>query len=280
MSAIGLLFASARDRTARDAAGAGDEPAQHHGRVRCRLDARPRRDPDLPRGVDRDRFAALVLRCGRPRPALAHDGIRARLRRPADLLRTVHVAGLDRRSGSIGPNASTARSRSSWRRSGSSGRRRPCSWSRARRATRRRPRRAASRWRSTGSMWSRARSGSAVSSACSCSGRRRRPRPGSPVLTVVVPRFSNVALVSVALLLGSGIWAAILNLPVLSALWTTSYGQVILVKAAILALAMLVASVNLLRTKPRLAAAGATPRARPVRGKAPAPRASRPRRSS
>ncbi len=84
-----------------------------------------------------------------------------------------------------------------------------------------------------------------------------------PVLTVVVPRFSNVALVSVALLLGSGIWAAILKLPVLSALWTTSYGQVILVKAAILALAMLVASVNLLRTKPRLAAAGASPEAAP-----------------
>jgi copper transport protein len=80
-----------------------------------------------------------------------------------------------------------------------------------------------------------------------------------PVLTVVVPRFSNVAVVSVALLLGSGIWAAILHLPILSALWTTSYGQVILLKASILGLAMLVASVNLLRTKPRLRAEGNNP---------------------
>jgi copper transport protein len=50
-------------------------------------------------------------------------------------------------------------------------------------------------------------------------------------LAVVVPRFSNVALVSVAVLLGSGIWASVLKLPILSALWTTSYGQTILVKA-------------------------------------------------
>ena len=68
---------------------------------------------------------------------------------------------------------------------------------------------------------------------------------------------------SVAVLLGSGIWAAILHLPILSALWTTSYGQVILLKASILALAMLVASVNLLRTKPRLAAAGGDPEPAP-----------------
>jgi copper transport protein len=78
-----------------------------------------------------------------------------------------------------------------------------------------------------------------------------------PVLSVVVPRFSNVALVSVLVLLGSGVWAAILHLPILSALWTTHYGEVILLKAGLLLLAMLLASVNLLRTKPRLAAASA-----------------------
>jgi copper transport protein len=83
------------------------------------------------------------------------------------------------------------------------------------------------------------------------------------VLTVIVPRFSNVALVAVALLLGSGIWAAILHLPLLSALWTTSYGQAILVKAALLATAMLLAAVNLVRTKPRLAAARERPELAP-----------------
>ena len=75
------------------------------------------------------------------------------------------------------------------------------------------------------------------------------------VLSVCVPRFSNVALVSVIVLLGSGIGATIIHLPILAALWDTSYGKTILVKAALLALAIALAAVNLLRTKPRLAAA-------------------------
>ncbi len=74
-------------------------------------------------------------------------------------------------------------------------------------------------------------------------------------LAVVVPRFSNVAFVSVAVLLGSGIGASVLHLPILSALWTTHYGEAILVKSGLLAAAMLLGAVNLLKTKPRLAAA-------------------------
>jgi copper transport protein len=72
-------------------------------------------------------------------------------------------------------------------------------------------------------------------------------------LVVCVPRFSNVAFVSVLVLLGTGVGAAVLHLPVLDALWLTSYGEVILIKAGILLAAMLLASVNLLRTKPGLA---------------------------
>ena len=71
-------------------------------------------------------------------------------------------------------------------------------------------------------------------------------------LAVCVPRFSNVAFVSVMLLLGTGVGAAVLHLPLLSALWQTSYGEAILVKAAILLAAMVLASFNLLRTKPGL----------------------------
>ena len=71
-------------------------------------------------------------------------------------------------------------------------------------------------------------------------------------LAVCVPRFSNVAFVSVLLLLGTGVGASILHLPVLDALWLTSYGKAILVKAGILLAAMLLASVNLLRTTPGL----------------------------
>jgi copper transport protein len=74
-------------------------------------------------------------------------------------------------------------------------------------------------------------------------------------LAVCVPRFSNVAFVSVLVLLGTGVGASVLHLPVLAALWETSYGKAILVKAGILLAAMLVASVNLLRTKPGLARA-------------------------
>ena len=74
-------------------------------------------------------------------------------------------------------------------------------------------------------------------------------------LGLVVPRFSNTALASVVLLIGSGTAAAVLKLPTLATLWQTSYGQALLVKIALLAAAMLLAAFNLARTKPRLQAA-------------------------
>ena len=80
-----------------------------------------------------------------------------------------------------------------------------------------------------------------------------------PALAVVVPRFSNMALVSVLLLLGTGVGAAVLHLPILSALWTTSYGTAILVKASLLAVAMLLGGVNQVRTRPRLVASTTRP---------------------
>lgn len=78
-------------------------------------------------------------------------------------------------------------------------------------------------------------------------------------LSYVVPRFSRVALVSVLLLLGSGIWASVLHVPTLASLWQTSYGKVILIKIGLLGTAMVLAAVNLLRTRPRLAAAERRP---------------------
>jgi copper transport protein len=74
-------------------------------------------------------------------------------------------------------------------------------------------------------------------------------------LAVCVPRFSNVAFVSVIVLLGSGIGATVVRLPILAALWDTSYGKTILAKISLLTVALAIAAVNLLRTKPRLAAA-------------------------
>lgn len=75
------------------------------------------------------------------------------------------------------------------------------------------------------------------------------------VLGRVVPRFSRVALVSVLLVIASGVGASIVHLPTLSSLWQTSYGQAILVKVALLAAALVAGGINNARTTPRLRAA-------------------------
>lgn len=72
-------------------------------------------------------------------------------------------------------------------------------------------------------------------------------------LVVAVPRFSNTAAISVAVLIASGTGAAILHLPTIGSLWQTSYGQALLWKIGLLLAAMLLAAVNLARIKPRLA---------------------------
>ena len=78
-------------------------------------------------------------------------------------------------------------------------------------------------------------------------------------LAVVVPRFSNVAFLSVLALIGSGIGQSFLELPTLGSLWQTNYGKALLVKIALLGTALLLAAVNLARTRPRLQAAGLQP---------------------
>jgi copper transport protein len=73
-------------------------------------------------------------------------------------------------------------------------------------------------------------------------------------LAFVVPRFSALALSCVLLLIGTGIGQALLELPTLASLWQTSYGQALLWKIGLLSAALLLAAVNLARTKPRLQA--------------------------
>src|SRR5262249_48127870 len=80
-----------------------------------------------------------------------------------------------------------------------------------------------------------------------------------PALSILVPRFSRVALASVLVLLGTGIWASTLHLPTLASLWQTHYGLAIVAKIGLLGAALLLASVNLLRTRPRLAPPQAPP---------------------
>jgi copper transport protein len=80
-----------------------------------------------------------------------------------------------------------------------------------------------------------------------------------PALAVAVPRFSVVALGSVLVLAGSGLGEALDHLPAVDALWRTGYGQAILVKAGLFGVILLLASGNLFRSRPRLAAAGLNP---------------------
>ncbi len=78
-------------------------------------------------------------------------------------------------------------------------------------------------------------------------------------LAVCVPRFSNVALPSVLLLLATGIGATIIHMPTVDALWKTGYGQAIIIKIGILTAAIGLASINRFRSKPRLLAARGDP---------------------
>jgi copper transport protein len=80
-----------------------------------------------------------------------------------------------------------------------------------------------------------------------------------PALSVVVPRFSKLALGSVVTIAITGTIETIDHMPTLDALWKTGYGVAILVKAGILLAAMAVASGNLLRTTPALGVARADP---------------------
>jgi len=80
----------------------------------------------------------------------------------------------------------------------------------------------------------------------------------SAVLAYVVPRFSAVAFCSVLLLIGTGVGQSLLELPTLASLWQTSYGQALLWKIGLLAAALVLAGVNLARTKPRLQAGDAS----------------------
>jgi copper transport protein len=105
----------------------------------------------------------------------------------------------------------------------------------------------------TGSVWLGGLIGLLVLWAAAPSRRR------VAALSVVVPRFSNVALVSVVLLAGTGIGEAIVHMPAVNALWETGFGVAILVKAGLLCVAMAIASGNLLRSKPSLVAARAHP---------------------
>ncbi len=94
-------------------------------------------------------------------------------------------------------------------------------------------------------------------------------------LAVAVPRFSTVALVSVAVLAASGIGETVAHLPAVNALSDTGFGRAILVKAGLLCATLVLAFGNLRRATPRLLAAGGSPGAPPERGATAAGRSAR-----
>jgi copper transport protein len=80
-----------------------------------------------------------------------------------------------------------------------------------------------------------------------------------PALSACVPRFSNVAVGSVVVLAATGVGEAVDHMPAVNALWETGYGRAILVKTGLLGGALLIASGNLLRSRPQLIAAAREP---------------------
>jgi copper transport protein len=102
-----------------------------------------------------------------------------------------------------------------------------------------------------GSVWFGGLIGLFVLWTASRRGRRMR------ALAIVVPRFSRVALGSVAAIAATGVAQTIQHLPTLGSLWQTGFGRAIAVKIGLLGLALVLGAVNLRVTTPRLARAGA-----------------------
>ena len=84
----------------------------------------------------------------------------------------------------------------------------------------------------------------------------RRDAAGVPA-SALVPRFSAVALVSVAALAVSGAYAAWIHVGNVGALLSTTYGRALLVKLGIFAALIVLGALNLLAFSPRLKRSGA-----------------------
>ena len=71
-------------------------------------------------------------------------------------------------------------------------------------------------------------------------------------VAALVNAFSPVALFSAGIVVISGVVASLVHVPRLSALWQSSYGQILLVKLALVALTMMTGAYNFRRVQPRL----------------------------
>ena len=84
--------------------------------------------------------------------------------------------------------------------------------------------------------------------------RSMEPKRRREMLARLVSRFSNMSLVAVEVLIVTGLYHTWAHVSGPEALSTTPYGQALLVKAALIALALVPAAVNLFIVRPQLAA--------------------------
>ena len=91
---------------------------------------------------------------------------------------------------------------------------------------------------------------------------RRRTGRGNALLAEVVPHFSPVALLGAALLIGTGSFAAWVQVESLDALVESRYGRLLLAKIGLVTVVLILGAINWRRLTPRLWRAGG---ARPLR---------------
>lgn len=95
-------------------------------------------------------------------------------------------------------------------------------------------------------------------------GRQSGNRELSRTVSTLVNRFSNVALVSVAVLVVTGVYSAVIHVGNFQGLVATDHGRALLLKIALVAIALSLGAINLLRIKPALARAASSRRANAV----------------
>jgi copper transport protein len=81
-------------------------------------------------------------------------------------------------------------------------------------------------------------------------------------MATVVNAFSRVALVSAGVVVASGVLASWIHIETLSALWTTAYGQVLLIKLFLVAITLSIGAYNFRKVQPQLATEEGTARLR------------------
>ncbi len=86
---------------------------------------------------------------------------------------------------------------------------------------------------------------------------RGQPRvDGAIAASRLVNRFSPFALVSAAVLAGTGVWTAVLYIDHIPQLWQTTYGRVLLLKVGLFGVTASLGAYNWRRVKPMLASGG------------------------